>query len=80
MRSVNSGSNGPYEQESSRAEPRSGPPVPPAPGPFGPRSAVVAGLGSSVPATVVSNDDLAAVLDTDDEWIRRRTGIRHRRV
>ncbi|MGW0801246.1 beta-ketoacyl-ACP synthase III [Streptomyces sp. NPDC002692] len=77
---MKSGSNGTYEQGSSRPEPRPGPLVPPVPGLAGPRSAVVAGLGGSVPATVISNDDLAAVLDTDDEWIRRRTGIGHRRV
>ncbi|KUN75065.1 beta-ketoacyl-ACP synthase III [Streptomyces griseoruber] len=43
------------------------------------RAAVVAGLGGWVPPTVVSNDQLAEVLDTSDEWIRRRTGIRERR-
>ncbi|MBX7548429.1 beta-ketoacyl-ACP synthase III [Streptomyces sp. NPDC004232] len=44
------------------------------------RAAVVAGLGAAVPQTVVTNDDLAGVLDTDDAWIRRRTGIRQRRA
>lgn len=44
------------------------------------RAAVVAGLGTAVPKTVVTNDDLARVLDTDDAWIRRRTGIRRRRA
>ncbi|GGS29915.1 3-oxoacyl-[acyl-carrier-protein] synthase 3 [Streptomyces humidus] len=43
------------------------------------RAAVVAGLGGWVPPTVVGNDRLAEVLDTSDEWIRRRTGIRERR-
>ncbi|MFI1711333.1 beta-ketoacyl-ACP synthase III [Streptomyces griseoruber] len=43
------------------------------------RAAVVAGLGGWVPPTVVTNDQLAEVLDTSDEWIRRRTGIRERR-
>ncbi|MGW2748752.1 beta-ketoacyl-ACP synthase III [Streptomyces sp. NPDC001450] len=43
------------------------------------RAAVVAGLGGWVPPTVVTNDQLAAVLDTSDEWIRSRTGIRERR-
>ncbi|GAB2744569.1 beta-ketoacyl-ACP synthase III [Kitasatospora kifunensis] len=44
------------------------------------RAAVVAGLGSWVPPTVVSNAELAAQLDTSDEWIRTRTGIRQRHV
>ncbi|MFI1359888.1 beta-ketoacyl-ACP synthase III [Streptomyces sp. NPDC020898] len=44
------------------------------------RAAVVAGLGGWVPRTVVTNDELAALLDTDDEWIRTRTGIRQRHV
>ncbi|QBJ91001.1 ketoacyl-ACP synthase III [Streptomyces seoulensis] len=37
------------------------------------------GLGSALPDRVVSNHDLAAVLDTSDEWIRTRVGIVHRR-
>ncbi|MEU0390452.1 beta-ketoacyl-ACP synthase III [Streptomyces chartreusis] len=44
------------------------------------RAAVVAGLGSWVPPTVVTNDDLARQLDTSDEWISSRTGIRRRHV
>jgi 3-oxoacyl-[acyl-carrier-protein] synthase-3 len=43
-------------------------------------SAVVAGLGAWLPPRVVSNDDLAQRLDTSDEWIRARTGIRERRI
>ena len=38
------------------------------------------GYGAYLPPRVVSNDDLAAMVDTSDEWIRRRTGIRTRRV
>ncbi len=38
----------------------------------------IAGLGSHLPSRVVTNDDLAQVLDTNDEWIRSRTGIRQR--
>jgi 3-oxoacyl-[acyl-carrier-protein] synthase-3 len=37
------------------------------------------GVGAALPADVVTNADLAAVLDTTDEWIVRRTGIRERR-
>mgnify|MGYP001194507219 CR=1 FL=1 len=34
----------------------------------------------SVPDTVLTNDDLSAIVDTSDEWIRSRTGIRERRI
>ncbi|MFE4538988.1 beta-ketoacyl-ACP synthase III [Streptomyces scopuliridis] len=44
------------------------------------RTAVMAGIGSYVPPGVVTNDDLAARLDTSDEWIRSRTGIATRHV
>nr|WP_033291262.1 beta-ketoacyl-ACP synthase III [Amycolatopsis jejuensis] len=44
-----------------------------------PRSAVVAGLGGALPDRVVTNEEIAARLDTSDEWIRTRTGIRERR-
>lgn len=40
----------------------------------------MAGIGHCLPADVVTNDDLAARLDTSDEWIRTRSGIRERRV
>ena len=40
----------------------------------------MAGLGSRLPRRVVSNADLAKVLDTSDEWIVQRTGIRQRHV
>jgi 3-oxoacyl-[acyl-carrier-protein] synthase III len=42
-------------------------------------AAVLAGIGAWLPARVVTNHDLAAYLDTSDEWIRSRTGIRSRR-
>ena len=35
--------------------------------------------GSAVPKKVVTNDDLAKIVDTNDEWISTRTGIRSRR-
>ncbi|GHB57161.1 3-oxoacyl-[acyl-carrier-protein] synthase 3 protein 5 [Streptomyces viridiviolaceus] len=41
---------------------------------------VLCGIGTSLPDRVVTNDDLAARLDTSDEWIRTRTGIRERRT
>ncbi|GAA3044905.1 beta-ketoacyl-ACP synthase III [Actinokineospora globicatena] len=43
------------------------------------RAAVLAGVGSAVPDRVVTNDMYAARMDTTDEWIRTRTGIRERR-
>jgi 3-oxoacyl-[acyl-carrier-protein] synthase-3 len=46
--------------------------------PRGPRAAVIAGVGGWVPPRVVTNDDLASRMDTSDEWIRTRTGIRQR--
>ncbi len=36
--------------------------------------------GSALPKKVVSNDDLAKMMDTSDEWIRTRTGIRTRHI
>lgn len=43
-----------------------------------PRS-IITGTGRALPDRVVTNDDLAALMDTSDEWIRERTGIRERR-
>jgi 3-oxoacyl-[acyl-carrier-protein] synthase-3 len=39
----------------------------------------VLGTGLAVPDRVVTNDDLSRLMDTSDEWIRARTGIRERR-
>jgi 3-oxoacyl-[acyl-carrier-protein] synthase-3 len=44
-----------------------------------PDSVLIRGTGAYYPETVVTNDDLAARVDTSDEWIRTRTGIRERR-
>lgn len=41
--------------------------------------AKIAGIGYHVPENVVTNDDLAKVMDTSDEWVRERTGIEERR-
>ncbi|MEU6862221.1 beta-ketoacyl-ACP synthase III [Streptomyces sp. NPDC046876] len=43
-------------------------------------AAVVTGIGGYLPPRTVTNDDLSRTLDTTDEWIRTRTGIRQRRV
>ncbi|RKS85696.1 3-oxoacyl-[acyl-carrier-protein] synthase-3 [Microbacterium sp. AG790] len=39
----------------------------------------MAGFGHYQPSRVVTNDDIAAIVDTNDEWIRQRVGIRERR-
>jgi 3-oxoacyl-[acyl-carrier-protein] synthase-3 len=41
---------------------------------------VVRGVGSYLPANVVTNDDLAKKIDTSDEWIQERTGIKQRHI
>src|SRR5215207_3909343 len=46
----------------------------------GVRGGIIRGWGIGVPDKVVTNHDLAAVLDTTDEWIVERTGINERRV
>lgn len=43
-------------------------------------SARVVGWGQALPDKIVTNTDLQARLDTSDEWIRERTGIRERRI
>lgn len=40
----------------------------------------IAGTGSAVPDRVLTNSDLAEIMDTSDEWIRQRTGISERRI
>jgi len=39
----------------------------------------ITGLGYYVPENVVTNDDLKEWMDTTDEWIQERTGIKERR-
>jgi len=43
-------------------------------------SVIFEGTGSYVPARVVTNDELAKTVDTSDEWIASRSGIRERRI
>jgi 3-oxoacyl-[acyl-carrier-protein] synthase-3 len=40
----------------------------------------ITGLGCYVPERVLTNDELSTIVDTTDEWIRERTGIRERRI
>ncbi|MCU0317562.1 MAG: ketoacyl-ACP synthase III [Fimbriimonadaceae bacterium] len=42
--------------------------------------AVICGTGHSVPEKILTNDDLSQMVDTNDEWITQRTGIRERRI
>lgn len=43
-------------------------------------SAAVTGWGKCLPPAIVTNDDLATFLDTSDEWITSRTGMKERRI
>ena len=43
-----------------------------------PNRSILAGVGGYLPERVVTNDELARTVDTSDEWIRERTGIRRR--
>jgi len=43
------------------------------------RTSAIAGFGSFLPLETITNRDLAAIVDTSDEWITSRTGIRSRR-
>src|SRR5437868_8472887 len=45
----------------------------------GPRISIT-GLGAHVPDRVLTNDELSTLVDTTDEWIMERTGIRERRI
>jgi len=42
--------------------------------------AAIVGWGKCLPPAVLSNDDLSTMLETNDEWVTSRTGIRERRV
>jgi 3-oxoacyl-[acyl-carrier-protein] synthase-3 len=44
------------------------------------RRSTVAGIGHALPKRVVTNSELAAKIDTSDEWIVERTGIRQRHI
>jgi 3-oxoacyl-[acyl-carrier-protein] synthase-3 len=45
-----------------------------------PTNALITGWGMYAPSHVMTNDDLAKIVDTSDEWIVSRTGIRERRI
>jgi 3-oxoacyl-[acyl-carrier-protein] synthase-3 len=48
--------------------------------PAGVRGAVITGWGTALPEKILTNKDLEAMFDTDDAWIRDRTGIAQRHV
>jgi 3-oxoacyl-[acyl-carrier-protein] synthase-3 len=43
-------------------------------------SVVIAGVGSYAPERILTNQDLSKIVDTSDEWIQTRSGIRERRI
>ncbi|MDP2959959.1 MAG: 3-oxoacyl-ACP synthase, partial [candidate division Zixibacteria bacterium] len=43
-------------------------------------NAVITGTGSSVPERILTNADLEKIVETSDEWITTRTGIKERRI
>ncbi len=45
-----------------------------------PRSIIISSTGSFLPDKIVTNDDLAKIVDTSDEWIYTRSGIKQRRI
>ena len=44
------------------------------------RTVSIIGTGSYVPKKILTNDDLSKIVETDDEWITTRTGIKERRI
>jgi 3-oxoacyl-[acyl-carrier-protein] synthase-3 len=42
--------------------------------------AAITGVGGYVPSYVLNNDELSRMVDTSDEWIMQRIGIRERRI
>ena len=45
-----------------------------------PIRSILAGVGAYLPERAVTNDELARTVETSDEWIRERTGIRQRHI
>ena len=42
-------------------------------------ASIILGTGSYTPEKVITNDDMSKIVDTSDEWIKERTGIKERR-
>jgi len=45
-----------------------------------PKSAIITGIGAFIPERILTNAELERMVDTSDEWIQTRTGIRERRI
>ena len=43
-------------------------------------TSAIIGTGSALPEKIVTNDDMAKIVETSDAWISERTGIRARRI
>ncbi len=43
-------------------------------------TAAITAVGGYVPPDILTNEDLSKMVDTNDEWIRARTGIKERRI
>lgn len=43
------------------------------------RRVAIVGTGSYAPEKILTNDDIAKIVDTSDEWIKTRTGVKERR-
>ena len=43
-------------------------------------SAVITGIGGYIPDYVLTNEELSRMVDTNDEWIMTRVGIKERRI
>ena len=43
-------------------------------------ASIILGTGSYTPDKIITNDDMSKIVDTSDEWIKTRTGIRQRRL
>ncbi len=41
---------------------------------------IIKGIGAYTPSKIVTNNDLSKIVETSDEWIRSRTGIKERRI
>ena len=44
------------------------------------KHSVIAGVGSALPRRIMTNDDISKIVDTTDEWITERTGIKARHI
>lgn len=44
------------------------------------RRTIIRSVGSYLPARIMTNDDLSKIVDTTDEWIQQRTGIKQRHI